>query len=70
VLSVLRDDQLDEYLKKAIRNRQACELHSLFIRSERKSGLDVFTFAKAVPLTFLDTGRRARCSATTRHGRT
>jgi hypothetical protein len=58
VLSVLRADQLDDDLKQALRRGQVCELHGLFIRPELKSGLDVFTFAKAVLLTFLDTGKR------------
>src|SRR5262245_15357603 len=57
VLSVLRDDQLDDFLKGSLRRGQVCELHGLFIRPELKSGLDVFTFAKAVLLTFLETRR-------------
>lgn len=56
VLSVLREDQLDGYLKQCLRRGQVCELHGLFIRPELKSGLDVFTFAKAVLLAFLETG--------------
>ncbi len=58
VLSVLREDQLDPYLKSCIEGGLVCELNGLFVLPEFKNAVRAGNVIKVALRSFVDSGRK------------